>query len=122
MARKKELEESKRVLRAVEFKQTIEEKERVKMEERMRDFEFDKMQVQRAIRESEQLKRVEEEKRLKLRQQQSLFVEQSRIDKDAKERAKRAREQEEYQKTTVANPYFQRIDELERQKEERKRR
>ena len=74
-ARRREVETHRRTIRAVEFRQTLEEKERVKHEERARDFEWDRAQVERAIREAEEVKRREEEKRLQLRVQQSKFVE-----------------------------------------------
>jgi hypothetical protein len=45
--------------------------------------------VQRAIREAEEIKRKEEDKRAQLRLQQSKFVEISRVEKEIKERQKR---------------------------------
>ena len=58
------METQRRTIRAVEFKQTLEEKERVKYEERARDFEWDRQQVERAIREAEEIKKKEEDKRV----------------------------------------------------------
>lgn len=42
-ARRKELETQRRTLRAVEFRQTLEQKERVKYEEKIKDFEWDRV-------------------------------------------------------------------------------
>jgi hypothetical protein len=65
--RKREVETHRRTIRAAEFKQTLEEKERVKYEEKIKDFEYERLQVQRAIRETEEIKRKEEDKRAQLR-------------------------------------------------------
>jgi hypothetical protein len=40
--RKREVETHRRTIRAAEFKQTIEEKDRVKYEARIKDFEYDR--------------------------------------------------------------------------------
>lgn len=45
--------------------------------------------MQRAIREAEEIKRKEEDKRAQMRLVQSKFVEMSRVEKDIKERQKR---------------------------------
>ena len=65
--RKKEVETHRRTIRAAEFRQTLEEKERVKYEEKIKDFEYERMQVQRNIREVEEIKRKEEDKRAHMR-------------------------------------------------------
>ncbi len=65
--RKREVETHRRTIRAAEFKQTMEEKERVKYEEKIKDFEYERMQVQRSIREGEEIKRKEEDKRALMR-------------------------------------------------------
>ncbi len=49
------------------MKKTLDEKERVKYEEKLKDFEYDRIQVQRAIREAEEIKMKEEQKRAQLR-------------------------------------------------------
>jgi hypothetical protein len=43
--RKREVETHRRTIRAAEFKQTLEEKERVKYEEKIKDFEYERVQV-----------------------------------------------------------------------------
>ena len=45
--------------------------------------------MQRAIREAEEIKRKEEDKRAQMKLVQSKFVEMSRVEKDIKERQKR---------------------------------
>lgn len=45
--------------------------------------------MQRAIREAEEIKRKEEDKRAQMRLVQSKFVEMSRVEKDIKDRQKR---------------------------------
>lgn len=54
-----------------EFKTVLDEKERVKNELKQREFEQDRISVLRAIHEAEEIKRKEEEKRNKLRAQQT---------------------------------------------------
>ena len=104
--RRKELETQRRTLRALEFQQTLEEKERVKQLEKVKDFEWDRVQVERAIREAEEIRRKEEDKRVRLRMAQGTFVEQSRIEREKKEREKKREEQQEFQKSVVHNTYF----------------
>lgn len=83
--RAKEIETERRAVRGVELHALLEQKERAKVEARQRDFALDKIQVANAIREAEEVKRKEEEKKMKLRQMQSQYVEVSKKEKLVKE-------------------------------------
>ena len=65
----------------------LDEKERVKNEKRQREFDEDKVAVMRAIHEAEEVKRKEEDKKNRLRQQQSQYVMQSKLEKGLRDRA-----------------------------------
>ena len=79
-----------------EFKTVLDEKERVKNELKQREFEQDRISVLRAIHEAEEIKRKEEEKRNKLRAQQTQYVMQSKLERGMRDRASKVIEQENY--------------------------
>jgi len=79
-----------------EFKTVLDEKERVKNELKQREFEKDRISVLRAIHEAEEIKRKEEEKRNKLRAQQTQYVMQSKLERGMRDRASKVIEQENY--------------------------
>jgi hypothetical protein len=84
----------------------LDEKERVKNEKRQREFDEDKVAVMRAIHEAEEVKRKEEDKKNRLRQQQSQYVMQSKLEKGLRDRAQKVIEQQDYEKAVVHNSYF----------------
>ena len=88
----------------------IEAKEKAKINARERDVDIDKIQVQRAIRESEEIKIKEESKKNYAKQMQSLQVENQKRIKMMKEQELRIKENEEYQKSVVSNTYFDKHD------------
>jgi hypothetical protein len=66
--KKREIETNRRTIIGQEFKTVLDEKERVKIEKRQREFDEDKIAVMRAIHEAEDIKRKEEEKKIKQKQ------------------------------------------------------
>jgi hypothetical protein len=100
----------------------LDEKERVKNEKRQREFDEDKVAVMRAIHEAEEVKRKEEDKKTKLRQQQSQYVMQSKLEKGLRDRAQKVIEQQDYEKAVVHNSYFEKREKFAKVMEERKQR
>ena len=76
----------------------------------------------RAIHEAEEIKRKEEEKKIKQKQQQSQYVMQSKLEKGLKDRAQKVIEQQDYEKTVVNNSYFDKREQFAKVMEERKQR
>jgi hypothetical protein len=72
-------------VRGAEQQALIDMKERRRVEERERSFALDKIQVQTAIREAEEVRKKEEAKKAALRAQQGLFVEASKRERLIKE-------------------------------------
>ena len=99
-----------RVIRGMEQQALIDMKEKAKIEARQRDYVMDKVNVATAIREAEEIKRKEEEKKQQLRAVQSSFVEASKRDKMVKLQEAKVRDQADYERAVLHNTYFQKHD------------
>lgn len=94
----------------------------MKNEQRQREFEQDRLAVMRAIHEAEEARRKDEDKRHRLRQQQSQYVMQSKLEKGMRDRAMKVIEQMDYEKSVVHNSYFEKREAHAKVMEERKQR